>query len=376
VNDKNLIAYTPDDDKGERDVRNSAKPRKYLTKHFGEVLSGVQINGWAEKFMLENNPVEGMIAMTRGEIRWVYENGQIGCNCDNDDGTGSCMSYEVQHYYSHPIHPVEVYGYGDLGIAYIKYPKEKQGKNMRGIVCARALVWPEEKMYGRIFGYHGNENTLRTWLESQGYNSGNMKGAKMLKLMIEKKGDYEGRFIAPYLDCYQEVAVKDDHLEIGGDGDKRICDSQHGLLSKHSSDGNDNYFVCESCDEQCHQDNDHWYVPSGGTICSCCYNDSFFSCFDCDDVTHIEDSRTIDNNHMVCENCYEGNYFWCETCDSNSHIDNRAGDYKGESICDNCVSDNGFFVKDCGAVVETTNYEVETATCECCGEDETSREEI
>ena len=374
VNDKNLIAYTPDEGKGERDVRNSAKPRKYLLKHFSYQLSEASINSWAEKFMLANNPVTVEIAMTRDDIRWVYEHGQTGCNPEDDDGTGSCMTYEIGHYYSYPIHPVEAYAYGDLGIAFTTY--QNKGKQ----VSARGLVWPEKKGMGRIFGRYGKENELRTWLESQGYNHNSMLGAKLLKLVINNPNNSEmnGKYVMPYLDCFQTIGVYDDYLliERGGRG---CADSQHGHL-RHNGEHqrSDDEFCCGCCEDWYHIDNQYTALPNGSGICEGCYDEHYFTCEDCDAVINHDYSYSInDGDKYVCESCYADEYQFCESCGTAQHVDDMAGEYDGNMICSDCVTTEGLHVKEtCGTVVSPTNYEIEVAQCPCCDDHELNREEV
>ena len=369
-NDKNLIAYTPDDDKGERDVRNSAKPRKYLTKHFGNVLSDKGIHNWAEKFMLKNNPVNVEIAMTRQDIRWVYEHGQVGCNPADDDGTGSCMTYEIGHFYSRPIHPVEAYAYGDLGIAFMVYRGDSHQ------VCARALVWPNKKQYGRIFGRNGKENELRVWLDSQGYDSGNMVGAKLLKLLATTS-QYRDKIICPYLDCYQQITIHDNYLEIEREG-RATADSQYGILRYNCRDNRDGEeFNCTSCQEWHYVDELHGRFGNGEGVCECCYDQYYFTCEDCNEMGYNDNMCCIDDGEKyICESCYSDEYFHCDTCDIAQHIDREMGLLNGCSICEGCVESEGYHVKDCGTVVPINTYEIEVAQCGCCEPEEVSRTEV
>jgi hypothetical protein len=378
VSNSELIAYTPDYNKGERDVRNSAKPRKYLTKHFQDVLGDSGVEKWAGEFARTNHPVTVKFARTRAEIRWVYENGQRGCNPPDDDGTGSCMTYEVKDYKSKPIHPVEAYAF-DLGIAYTLYPP---GHKWQGRVNSRCTVWVDKKQYCRIWGRFGNEDTLRINLESMGYEHKDHQGARLLKLFTSPDSGYQNAIIAPYLDCYSHVRVEDDCLVLDSSEATGIADSQGGLLRMTRMSNRVNEFTCSFCDEATSYDDDHVSTANDGTICWHCYENEYYTCDDCDDVHHSNDITSVNNgNSYVCEECCSASYFYCESCDITISTDECVGDlpHGGPPICSSCLDDDDEHqLLDCGMIglVRVVTEEVTTATCDCCGVTELNREEV
>src|SRR5690606_37817316 len=137
-----------------------------------------------------------------------------------ENGPRSCMSHDRGAYNS-SVHPTYVYGASDLAIAYLV--------NKRGRVSARALVWPERKIYGQIYGDTWRiEPALRdaghtiadhTWAWS-------FERARLLRI-----DDRPGVFVAPYVDDPAPNRARDegDDLVLDWDGDI-LCASTSGLV--------------------------------------------------------------------------------------------------------------------------------------------------
>jgi hypothetical protein len=359
-NNVNLVAYTPDYDKGTRDVRTSVKPRKYLTKYFLDVLGEDGVERWANSFMTANSDVLLKVARTRSEIRWVYQNGQIGCNAVDDDGTGSCMTYRTEHYDCSPIHPVEAYASEDLGVAYTT--------RENGTVSARVVVWPDKLRYSKIYGRHGHEDKLRSILKDLGWESHGMWGARMLRI------DCHSGVVAPYLDGETDVELRSDDIMIGGTCCEHVADSQRGMLNPAGE-------PCYDCDAMIEEDCSYT-VNGGDRICQSCYEQSYFECESCNEDYHNDSSVATygGDGALICDGCIHTDYTHCNTCDEWKGNDDIAGEYKDDYICDSCVdNDDDLERLDCGAVADieitTVTYEVKTSNCSCCGEQET-REEV
>ena len=91
------------------------------------------------------------------------------------EGPTSCMSYEAgDEDIRESIHPVRVYGAGDLAVAYMR--------NARGKINARTICRPEKKVYGRLYGASGR---LREALEAQGFKRGRGEDFVGSKFLIE-----------------------------------------------------------------------------------------------------------------------------------------------------------------------------------------------
>jgi len=174
-----MLAYTPSAEYGERDRTVRTKPGRYLNKFFSDVLTKKQIAYYAEWWVRGQRPklldlscLPVGIAMGPDDIADVYVNGPESCM----DGS----------YFSDPEqHPARIYGAGDLGVAFLRKPSGDHPEFAKAPdYIARALVWPEKKVVGRVYpSDEGNRNStsaaaaqevayhLLAELRKQGYRS-------------------------------------------------------------------------------------------------------------------------------------------------------------------------------------------------------------
>lgn len=154
-------------------------PGRYLTRFFGDELTGKEIERLANTVAVNAKENELHVTQDPDEIVKIYEN-----------GPNSCMSghgrFELKERKTNKItHPVTVYAGPDLGIAYlgtIEKPK------------ARCVVWPEKKIYGRIYG---DIDKLEILLMREGYERGSFDGARIRRLMTPS---HPAHVILPYID--------------------------------------------------------------------------------------------------------------------------------------------------------------------------------
>lgn len=172
------IAYTYDAFKGEDDIQTSTTPGRYLTKFFRDHLTDDEINYWCAK-VLEWR-YELVILTNPDDIAAAYTSG---------DGMAACMSHSTSRYYTNGIHPTTAYGEpGDIMLAVLNDKVKKK-------YVARALVWPEKKLYGRVYGH---TQGITQALENQGYKNDWFYGAKIRAQLVPKSdGD---SYVCPYLD--------------------------------------------------------------------------------------------------------------------------------------------------------------------------------
>lgn len=123
------------------------------------------------------------------------------------NGPNSCMSHDECEYEG-MIHPASVYHGGDLSVAYIlkgTAPKDITAPTMEQIeeytVSARAVVWKDKKIYGRVYG---DEYRFSESMAALGYSRDDnaLLGAKLPAIPCENN---EGCFIMPYLDFASNV---------------------------------------------------------------------------------------------------------------------------------------------------------------------------
>lgn len=121
-------------------------------------------------------------------------------------GITSCMSYYPDRYYSDDSPAYHAYSEGDLRVAYIRD---------NGRLVARTVVWPEKKIFGRIYG---DQLKMTMGLIELGYHFGLVNewiGAKIGTQYVpngemwdddEETTLYESGWMMPYLDMYIKTA--------------------------------------------------------------------------------------------------------------------------------------------------------------------------
>lgn len=122
---------------------------------------------------------EAGLAYTPDEIEWVYAL-----------GPKSSMTFPPSWFNSDGIHPVRVYGAGDLALAYLL---ECDSVAKTKIFVARAVVWPEKKICSSIYGEE--KNMLAYLLLMSGYSLGALYGARLRKVQLANGG-----YVIPFID--------------------------------------------------------------------------------------------------------------------------------------------------------------------------------
>lgn len=332
-----MIAYTRSYEDGVRDRQVRIKLGRYLAQTFGSKLSPQRI---AELVALHNEhqeeKIKWHIAMTPKRIVTVYRR-----------GPNSCMSKDMS-YYSDTIsvHPTYVYGAGDLGVAFIW---------RKGRITARALVWPERKIYGRIYG---DEERMVRVLREAGYQPDYIHYRENNHLPSHKRGfndakllavrDSWGELVAPYIDGDYGVIVASDFLLLTNDNKDYRCESVRGLAV-------DNGVQCDNCGEMTDGDEVHITV-SGETICEGCYESCYFNCDDNDEIYHVDDMHITHDGRCISDDAYNDNYF---TCDDNDEIypkDDKFITHDGRAICRQVFLEDYFTCDECGEIFPTEQW--------------------
>jgi hypothetical protein len=228
--DPRLVAYTASTKDGMRDIQTKIRPGRYLMEFFGTVMPPAELKRLAEwqqtgcyKSGYENEPLH--FAHTPAEIARVYLNGPHSC---------------MRKRWSIRNHPCGVYGAGDLAVAWIQTPAKllppRQWRRIgstegweglleakqinhahqpRRLVLARALCWPEKKVFNRVYptsqnwledGFIGPEEAQAAQIElyqrllALGWtdcymnrNTQGLQGARLLKLQADPPRSQIGR---------------------------------------------------------------------------------------------------------------------------------------------------------------------------------------
>jgi hypothetical protein len=304
LDDSRYVAYTPDNAHGEADKQMRISPDGYLKKYFSNILTPDNIQHFANEHLDKYGPQpEVFWAHTPDEFEAVYT--------ESHSSLASCMTHE-KSYFSSSIHPVRVYGAGDLALAYIR--------GADGKICARTMCWPAKKRYTRLYG---RERRLRLALEKLGYKEASFDGAKLLKVE-----DKDGTFVCPYIDHHGHVSLTDAHLIVGGNGEMLPCDSTNGLVTLRR-------MRCYHCGDRLERDDA--YERRNRYYCRTCWDDLFMTCSDCGEAVPHEDACEA-FGESYCETCYGERYTRCHECD---HTIEHAEAHRWErrDYCDECYSD-------------------------------------
>lgn len=241
-------------------------------------------------------------------IEEVYTNCAPGASAVG----GSCMRYTVDdERYSakvnkERVHPTIAYASPDLAIAYLV--------DTKGRTTARALCWPEKKVYGRMYADNDAlHNALKALgytkcMTYYGYNGGktSLVGARVRKITNDRRG-----FVMPYIDGDHSVSDHDDKWFSLYGGDYRAESTDGVIYADPKSE-------CESCGYETDEDDmTRVYTCSGRTQyenwCPSCVDSHTFYCngYDvyfadnCVDSVEVDGQtyslRYAENNANYCE---------------------------------------------------------------------------
>lgn len=279
-----MIAYTKSDEHGHQDRQTTVRPMKYLQEYFVGLFTATTMQRFVGECAVEELKVTDDPAV----IQKVYEHGPT-----------SCMSKPVSYFCSGSIHPVRVYGKpGDLALAY--FGPEDGAR-------ARAIVWPEKKIYSRIYG---SEHVMLSLLKDAGYVYGSLAGARIRAI------SHDGQYVMPYVDGVSVAYLKGKFFVLGS---SRNGDTSYDTQRTDgvTDDGEADTFVCNNCNERIAEE---YHAQDG--ICQNCWSDEHFDCADCNDECHTDTACTFDNSAAtVCESCYREDTSTCEreACNNQWH---------------------------------------------------------
>lgn len=349
--DPTMLTYFQGETKACLGIRTPIKPGRYLTKFFptlGEkkikalvewMVSGIYVDPTFEGSTLE-------FATTPDDIVKVYK-----------DGPASCMSHETRDY-SSGTHPVRAYGAGALAVAYFKAELPNRRTGMP-VVAARALCWPENKVFGRIYPTPGNayqdgftseqqltaaRSLLENMLRKDGYQGlhetrDGFEGAALLRINCETQTN---AVVMPYLD--NNYGVHED--EETGALSMSIRNATHGGGSTSGWINVHPRYVCGRCGKNARGRATHvnLQVSADGrgfdrqAWCSVCTNEHAYVCTGTrmwmDDTVEKVSVRGAlysrawaDANLQKCQHCGDIRQsrlsvttganvteLWCETC--------------------------------------------------------------
>lgn len=254
--DRNRVAYTQNEDKGQRDIQTVTSLGKYITRHFPQLPDHEVRN------VVASHTVMGCkIVRTIAEMINVLQR-----------GPHSCMRWGDGEHVDIDTHPYKCY---DPRLGWGMAVREEGGE-----VVGRALVYERDgrKLFVRTYmrptnasNYSQADDNLNAWLRDQGYtHESNWEGCLLAY--------YDGRYgnpLAPYLD-----------------GDVKDVDVVHRDDNKYLLVREGGEYRCENTDGS---------VQSGGDTCN-----------DCGDRIDEGDGYWVgaDEDEIVCQHCCDHNYYY------------------------------------------------------------------
>lgn len=279
-----MLAFTENPTKGQLDLQLKLSVSKYLARFLGDTMSSDKIRDIAGMFAGDTYTLT--IEQTEEAFIFAYEDQEV---CSESSSHVSCMAKHASDYGT-PIHPAAVYYTGtrsdSLAIAYIRDPNDDSK------VLARALVWPNEEMFVKLYGTsEGMRITLREKLEAAGFTRGNNFGGVRLK-RIEMRGG--AGYVMPYIDGnYQYVDDHGSYFEIVDNGEYSATETRGYICSSR--------YNCENCGDDMSEDDTH--NVQGSSWCEFCYENSTFFC-GCNEETYPEDHGSNEVVTMVRTQSY------------------------------------------------------------------------
>jgi hypothetical protein len=336
------IAYTESAEKGMCDRQTVTTVGRYLTKHFSDFLTEIEIATLAAIHAEKHGNVAADLKFAKSpdEFEKVYS---------MDATFSSCMQYHAGNF-SSDEHPCRVYGAGDLELAYLTMPGDPRRLN------ARALIWRKESatLVGRVYG---DGARLRQALANAGIvtRSDNatydrLDGAKLLRI----EADDDDVFILPYIDGSSNATDHGTYLTIDSRGD--IAGGNTNGLSDLPS-----RYRCERCGDRMEEDDSFYIDDVGESWCEHCYSHYANYCERTEQHTteDVVEVRTRNGNtESWSQSAAERYAFQCEKTDTWYHSDyfdqiemhdgtNIGPDYF-ENECFICeISDEVYHINDC-----------------------------
>lgn len=285
LDDGTMIAYTENDEKGHLDRQTKAKPGRYLKKYYGHVLNDDQIRDLATQLCAKFDPPTLKITQDADEIERVYVN-----------GPRSCMSGHANQYNA-GIHPARAYAGPDLAIAYIEQSK--------GVITARAVIWPARKKRSRIYGDYTRLNEL---LVAEGYKERDqgMEGARLQRIPCA-----DG-FVVPYVDYASSATDKGEYLLIDNKGSRDAV-----ILSNTCGTSEGNHNICDHCGTRMHPDDSYSISDCDGLYCNGCYEELTFECEYYHERYHVDEMVELENGTCWSQLAFDRYGFVCPINDTN-----------------------------------------------------------
>lgn len=360
--DPTMLAFTESVEKGVLDRQTLMSPGKYINRFY----PGMPQEEMKRFIAMVDKLPDLKFARTADEVERVYTYGPNSCmagpyeyDCDEDEE-------EDYHYgirddrdrFDGYCHPVRVYGDSDLAVAYL----ERGDK-----VTARAVVWPEKKIWIRTYGDCAR---LERALEAEGYQQGSAQGARIRRLWDKRRR----ALVMPYLDGVQSVRDP-------GQGDFVFIDEDGGVDCQNTSGLADQVRICERSGRAYGEEYDfitvtiavepevktQEWVYSEAAEHAVCVNTSasyfshhqWFAKNICTRLGESEDDCLgVMPNHLLEEKCFKsaGNGAWYDNDSAVIISGDRMVSYHEADGCSTCSGNGKMYFDHEGQFVDTQWY--------------------
>lgn len=297
-----FISLTVNSSDGARDRQTRMNVSRFLSRYYRPDESGASVEMARQELMTRWNDHHGLLPDLRfttdaDEIYNVYRN-----------GPRACMSYEPEHYCTRMsdgtyVHPSAVYADGpDLQLAYLVDSTSELDEPR---IVARALVWPDKKIFGRTYG---DTYAIEALLQAQGYTRERLVGARIRAIPIPGR---HNNYVMPYIDDTCCAQTYDDEYHL-------IAEEGEGDLGADSTNGSsysiDNRCSCDNCGDLYYDDDMTRVRGVYGVNSWCCYcvsdcaiEDNRGRYYDREHFTQLDDGtgRVIDNDCIFIDE-YDG----------------------------------------------------------------------
>lgn len=319
-----MVAFFQSEKHGEAGRLTKMRPGRYLTRYFGTALKNEEIEGLTADVTVQAGALDVRWTQDADEIETIYVN-----------GPRSCMSYPARDY-AGPCHPVRVYAGPDLAVAWLGEQDD---------ATARAIVWPERKVYG---GVYGDVSRMRRLLEEKGFTKGSFRGARIRLIEADC-----GEIVMPYLDIADEAAAD----EAAGVVILGHCGEVETSNTNGVSDSN--RATCDRCGDREPADEMSYIEDVGESWCEHCTDHYSNYCEYSHQriagntvevhrsgsrwtITIAEDSLS-DYGAVYVEDrgeyWHEDSVFCCDDCGDHFHVEDRDGRDVGADLCESCADD-------------------------------------
>jgi len=254
--DRNRLAYTQNERKGETNVQTVTSLGKYLTRHFPQ-LPDHEIRNAVASYTVQGCK----IVRTLAEMIEALQRGPHSCMRWGDGARVDLNS-----------HPYRCY---DPRLGWAMAVREEGGD-----VMGRALVYErgDRKVFVRTYArptaessYSQADDHLNAWLKDQGYRHvSDWDGCYMAYI----EGPRHGNPLAPYLDGDVKTAeitrLDDQTVLLIQEGGQYRCDNTDGSVTEESATS------CEDCGDGMAEDDGYWvYRDESRQVCQSCLENNY-----------------------------------------------------------------------------------------------------